>query len=57
MVKNHTSGRKKEERKKKGKIFHKFLEISLLSFMKVNVGQRWEGQGCVPANAEDQSLL
>lgn len=56
MVKNHTSGRKKEERKK-GKIFHKFLEISLLSFMKVNVGQRWEGQGCVPANAEDQSLL
>lgn len=56
MAKNHTSGRKKEERKK-GKIFHKFIEISLLSFMKVNVGQCWEGQGCVPANAEDQSLL
>lgn len=55
MAKNHTSGGREEERK--DDFLHKFLEISLLSYMKVNVGQHREGQGYMPANAEDQSLL
>lgn len=55
MAKNHSSGRKEEGRK--DNFLHRFLEISLLSYMKANVGQHWEGQGYMPANAEDQSLL